>query len=104
MLCYDKSLLWVPVLPSMPQFLIGSVLSVILWISGAVKAPKLDAQTVGAVSWCWCWCLSASTAVLSASTVVLSASTASSCSLMQLLMQPSLEHAGLVFEGRFFSF
>jgi hypothetical protein len=38
------------VLPSLPQFLIGSVLSVILWISGAVKAPKLDAQTVGAVS------------------------------------------------------
>lgn len=28
------------------QFLIGSVLSIMLWVSGAVKMPKLDAQTV----------------------------------------------------------
>lgn len=28
------------------QFLIGSVLSIMLWVTGAVQVPKLDAQTV----------------------------------------------------------
>lgn len=38
------------------QFLIGSVLSVILWTTGAVKAPKLDINTVCGLLCCGTVC------------------------------------------------
>jgi hypothetical protein len=43
----NRSLLCCVMLCHAVQFLIGSVLSVMLWATGGVKAPKLDAATVG---------------------------------------------------------
>lgn len=49
---YNKTLLKAfphPLTVTNIQFLIGSVLSIMLWVTGAVKMPKLDAQTIKSV-------------------------------------------------------
>lgn len=46
---YNKTLLKAfphPLTVTNIQFLIGSVISVMLWVTGAVKPPKLDAKMV----------------------------------------------------------